>query len=245
MITKTYRNINVNFTFKNVCLELILFWINEVVKSNYSKIWLTIIIINKNNRSSLLIKNLPFDTSVYTDIIIVLKQTLETKKSVNKDILKTIVFKYHFEKPKHVYNWNVFSKIIVNIILFLITLFTIIACLFFIFSDTNELFNIALNENQLISNNKVQEIPLEILSRKYCIFDPFIKLFNTSNTVSYIPNYFIPSKLEVKNLDFNLLEYIIHNQYIILDYYTMDSTKQITELNKILEQYKTIIDKLL
>ena len=125
MITKIYKNINVNFTFENVCSELLQFWINEVVKSNYSKIWLTIIIIKNNNRSTTLIKNLPFNTSEYSDIIIVLKQMLDMKKSINKGILKTIIFKYNFEKHKHVYNWNLYRNIIVKIMLLCITLFLI------------------------------------------------------------------------------------------------------------------------
>ena len=115
--------------------------------------------------------------------------------------------------------------------------------IFNIFSDTNQLFNVALNQNQFIWS-KEQELPINILQRKWCIFDYFIKLFNTNNQGSYVPSYFIPTKLEVKSLDFNLLEYIIYNQYIILDYYTMDSMKQITELNNILEQYKTITSKI-
>ena len=40
------------------------------------------------------------------------------------------------------------------------------------------------------------------------------------------------------------MEYIIYNQYIILDLYTKDSMKLITELYNILEQYKSITEKL-
>jgi hypothetical protein len=242
MITKTY-NINANFTFENICSQLTKFWINEVVKSNYSKIWLTIIIVKKN-RSVILIKNLPFNTSEYTDIVIVLKQILETNKSINKDLLNTITFKYSFEKRKPIYNRNVINMVVVKIML-LFTILFIITCIYIMFLEGSQQLYIDLNENKFSSSNEVKEIFKEISSTQNCIFDPFINLFKRSNQCSYIPSYFIPTKLDVKIYDFNLLEYIIHNQYTILDKYTTDTLKLNTELNSIIEQYKTITAKLL
>jgi len=247
MTTIIYNNINANFTFENICSQLIKFWINEVVKSNYSKIWLTIIINKKNNRRSILIKNLPFSTYDYSDVVIVLKQILNSNKSINKDILKTITFKFNFDKHKHVYIWNVFRRIIIKIILLLTTLF-IITCIYIIFfEEVNQLLNINhINENIFSSNNvKAQGILQEIIPPKGGIFDSFINLFKRSSQYSYIPSYFIPTKTEVKISDFNLLEYIINNQYIILDQYTMNSLKEITELNNLLEQSQIFGNNLL
>lgn len=238
MSTLAYKNINDNFTFENINTQLIKFWINEVVTSNYSKIWLSIIIVKNNNRSLALIKNLPFNTYEYSDVVIVLKQNLGYKRSINKDIFKSITFKFSFEKPKHIYNWNVIKRMIIKIILLLITL-CIIALLYYLFFEWYSNLNLEIiNVNKFPSN--AGSIAKEITYAKPCIWSPFIELFNISNQWSYKPSYFIPTRLEAKIYDFNLLEYIIHNQYAILDYYTRDSMRYITELSNILEQYKKI-----
>jgi hypothetical protein len=114
------------------------------------------------------------------------------------------------------------------------------------FFSVNQILNMDLIDEDIFTSKFKAEVNSKInVPQKGCIFDPFVKLFNTSSHWCYIPSYFIPTKLEVKIANFNLLEYIIHNQYIILDYYTMDSLKYITELNNILEQYQTITNKLL
>jgi hypothetical protein len=112
------------------------------------------------------------------------------------------------------------------------------------FIEANQLLNIDLiNENLFNTSNniKAREIYKEILSTKQCIFDPFIKLFHRSNRCSYTPSYFIPTKLEAKVYDFNLLEYIMYNQYIILQY----STDHMIEMKNIVVQYQSIINRLL
>jgi hypothetical protein len=123
----------------------------------------------------------------------------------------------------------------------------IITCIYIIFFEVNQLLNINLiNENIFSSNNvKAQGILQEIIPPKGGIFDSFINLFKRSSQCSYIPSYFIPTKYEVKIYDFNLLEYIINKQYIILDQYTMNSLKEITELNNLLEQSQIFGNNLL
>jgi hypothetical protein len=60
------------------------------------------IVDTKNNRSFRIIKNLPFNTQDYTDVVIVLKQNftssffLRNTYSRQDNIVKNIVFKYHF-----------------------------------------------------------------------------------------------------------------------------------------------------
>jgi hypothetical protein len=49
----------------------------------------------------------------------------------------------------------------------------------------------------------------------------------------------------VDDLDFNLLEYIIYNQYVILDYTTTDLNNYIADLNDILERYQAVTRRLL
>jgi hypothetical protein len=59
----TYKNINCKFTFENVCSQLTNFWTNEVIRYNKAhiwvnkgKVWITITVVNQNNRSFTLIK---------------------------------------------------------------------------------------------------------------------------------------------------------------------------------------------
>jgi hypothetical protein len=66
---ETIHNINCKFAFENVCTELTKF-LNEIIGSNYSKIWLTVIVYNKNNKYYTLINNLPFKTLDCSDTIV-------------------------------------------------------------------------------------------------------------------------------------------------------------------------------
>ncbi len=96
MKTLIYKKVNKNFTLKNLSLYLTKFWFKEVCsarKKDYSKVWLTIIVDTKHNRSYTLIKNLPFNTKDYGDVITVLKQNVY---AWNKDYhIKSIIFKYN------------------------------------------------------------------------------------------------------------------------------------------------------
>ena len=94
----TYNNINSSFTFNTILTLLTKFWIDEVINIKlYTKIWLTIIVYNSNDKSFTLINNLPFNINSYTDVLIVLKQVFNTSFFNDRDILNTIVFKYNFE----------------------------------------------------------------------------------------------------------------------------------------------------
>lgn len=98
MKTLIYKKINQNFTFENLSLYLTKFWLKEVYsarKAGYSKIWLTIIVNTNYNRSFVLIKNLPFNTKNYRDVILVLKQNIYS--SFFKDYrIKNIIFKFNY-----------------------------------------------------------------------------------------------------------------------------------------------------
>jgi hypothetical protein len=123
----TYNNINCKFTFKNVSLHLTKFWINEIMRFNSlhnlfkpRKIWLTVIVANNNNRTFILIKNLPFNVSDYTDVIIVLKQVFENSILRDRiDILQSITFKFYIENK----NRKIHDKIMKYYKVFLLILF--------------------------------------------------------------------------------------------------------------------------
>lgn len=96
----TYNNININFTYKELYSLVNKFWENEVIsKKEYTRIWLTIIVITKNNKTYEVLKGVPFNTNNSRGILIVLKQHLNQKFSLNsKDILDNITFRYSLDK---------------------------------------------------------------------------------------------------------------------------------------------------
>jgi hypothetical protein len=157
---------------------------------------LTIIVNNSNNKSFTLIHNLPFNVSGYTDILIVLKQVFEINIFYSRDMLDSIVFKYHFENENNykrdLYITNLFmriSSIIITLILLL--------CTFIIFLEIYSINSIEYIDTEIlnyayesIKNSNYQEFN-EISSRR-SIFTPFIELFN---------NYNFPSKFVDRNLN--------------------------------------------
>jgi hypothetical protein len=241
-----YNDINCNFAFENVCSELLKFWTNEV-KINNSKIWLTIIVCNKNKKYYTLIKNLPFNTRDYSDVVIVLKQNLDTELFLGKDILETIIFKYHFEnRPvfvyKNIFNYSFLILGILTLTFFLYCFYLAINELFFIINIKHEILGF-YNDTRL-SNTYIDNTDI-VINKNYCIFEPFIKLFDTNiNSMNYTSK-FLPAEFNTNRDNFNLLEYIIYNQYILFDIHTASSTEYITGLHDILQQYQTISDRIL
>lgn len=249
----TYNNINCVCSFKNICTQLNKFWVNEENIKKYNKIWLTIVVCDKYNKSYTLIKNLPFNTSDYTDVIVVLKQVFDssiTLAGTKKNILDNIIFKCYFEKHKDTYNWNkifqnvfIYITLILAIIILTLLLILLIAMLQ-LFSFEEIINEETLNTANSIINSSIYTENSDVCNN--CVFDPFIKLFDKNGKYySYYPSYFIPTKLEVDNQEFNLLEYILYNQYVILDYYTADSREYISDLNDIITNFKSLTDRTL
>jgi hypothetical protein len=214
---------------------------------NKSKIWLTIIVFNQNNRSFTLIKNLPFNISDMPDVCVVLKQVFNTNILSNRqDILDRIVFEYRFEKRKSTSSMPknfLISRIILSVILVLVTLIVlwVISQIFWPEIIPEEI----LKEATSITEGCLKDPELYKVNpaiKRTSVFQPFIDVFNCK---CYYPSYFAPSNLKVDDLDFNLLEYIIYQQYVILDYTTTDLNNYIEDLNKILEQYQSVTNRLL
>lgn len=136
MKTRIYNNINLDFTFENLCTYLELFWLDEVKGLKYSKIWLTIIVYNKN-WSFKLINSLPFNTLDFTDIFIVLKETFKHELLRNVSTMDDIAFKFYTEKPLR-YNIN---KIII-FVLYLVFILSILILLVIILIVYLEIFDI-------------------------------------------------------------------------------------------------------
>jgi hypothetical protein len=215
---------------------------------NKSKIWLTIIVFNKNNRSFTLIKNLPFNTADLSDVSIVLRQVFNTNILSNReDILDSVVMEYRIEKEQSK-TW-ISQKFLICLVLLLsvfLVLLTLIA-----FWDINQLLYPEIIPEEILKEatnildgclKDTEVYKANPTIQRTSIFQPFIDVFNCKY---YYPSYFRPSNLKVDDLDFNLLEYIIYNQYVILDYTTTDLNNYIADLNDILERYQAVTRRLL
>ena len=112
--TTTYSNINANFTFENIYPHVNKFWINEVInKTEYIRIFLTIIVSTNNNKSYKLIYQLPFKINNSNGgLLIVLKKDFNKKYFFNRNlIIDNISFRYGFVKKKYSYNLKIYSYI--------------------------------------------------------------------------------------------------------------------------------------
>lgn len=245
---ETIYNINCKFAFNNVCAELTKFWLNEITGLNYSKIWLTIIVYNKNNKSYTLINNLLFNTLDYTDITIVLKQVFNTKILSNrKDLLNKIIFKFNLEKKSNLNDylyWYILMYlfyIITILLIFIILIICLEASQFSYYLTNDEIFSTLNDKFEYTVNSET----LNSVCNKQCIFNPFVKLFNST---SYFPSYFLSAELNINIQDFNLSEYIYSKQFVILDgnsklflEYVNNTESLKYDLNAILTEYLSTI----
>lgn len=98
-------------------------------------------------------------------------------------------------------------------------------------------------DKYVICTEKSNNIGLESTintTKKQCIFKPIIQVFDKSNT-HYFPSYFLPSNLKIEedNNKFNLLEYIIYNQYEILANYKELTEEFMVVVNNVLDDRST------
>lgn len=80
---------------------------------------------------------------------------------------------------------------------------------------------------------------------KQCIYNPFVKLFNST---SYFPGYFLSIELTIDVKNFNLSEYIYSKQFVILDSnsnlfieYVNNTESLKNDLNAIVTEYTNTI----
>lgn len=249
----TYKNINCIFNFENVSSQLTNFWLNEVKRSKKTKIWLTITVTNNDNKSFVLITNLPFNTSDYTDVLIVLKQSFNSKLlSERKDLLDNITFKYSFEQYYKHNSQRFLKKILISLLIILWLVYTI-CIVYLIYIDITQVIysdNIPeqilekVSENLVSFESTINSHYNDRQKKNNCIFDIFIKLFDQKDT-NYFPSHFVHTSLPINDNSFNLLEYIIYNQYIVLAYTTNDMNEYITSLDNIIRQYQKMVGNIL
>jgi hypothetical protein len=244
-----YNNLNIKLTLQDIFPYLEAFWIKKVIISNYNKIWLTII-VSDNEKSIIVIDNIPFNTSDFSDMIIVFKQVIKSKL-YNLDIVKDITLKFYMEKPIFIKRYFMMDKLFIYWIIFLLFLL---------------IFNLLSIDYTLLSENIVEELnicdnnSIQIESIKNNNLNLFIELFNKNGRYKYFPSYFLESNITVYSNNFNILEYILHQQYHVLNvnsdimnnytkevhniHYTI-LNDYIKEVHDIVSQYQNLNDKTL
>lgn len=237
----TYNNLNSLFTFNNIWSLFTKFWINEVINKRYSKIWLTIKLINSNNKSFTLINNLPFSTNGYTDILIVLRQVFDTS-IYDRNILSSIIFKYHFEYKDDYKKYINITNIYIYIISTLIILILIL-CMSLLLFDVYQIYNIEYINKELF-NSVTENIKYshsreynEIYTKRF-IFSPFIELFN-GNYTSF------PSKfVDINSTELNELKCLLNNENITLNNETNSYIKDLLNYNIRIKEYESLVSDL-
>ena len=169
-----------------------------------------------------------------------------------KDILNKIVFHFKLENS---YSYNYTWKIILlkewlAYVLFILGIILIAYEFLTLFLEVNQVFTFEKINDDILDiatktintfENYTENINNVNSSKKNCIFDSFIKLFNNANKdCQYYPSYFLPNPLKVNNTDFNMLEYILFNQYVILEYTTRDINVLISRMNDIIPLCKIV-----
>lgn len=242
MKTLTYNNICA-FSFKDVSLQVANFWVNEVLKSNYNKIWLSIIVYNRAKTPIYLFKSVPFNTSNFTDISVVLKQYFQSNISNTNfyDTLYGITFNYFFEegnvKPR-VWSENKIKYLIPILILLILVNFILLLKL-------SELNYSVIDKNLLDISIQSINNPVIHTEKQFSVFNPFISMFDKTGV--YYPSCFESTSFNVTYVNefketidgINILECIKNHQYTTLNMYTTSLIECISDIKNIVFEYNT------
>jgi hypothetical protein len=75
--------------------------------------------------------------------------------------------------------------------------------------------------------------------------NPFIELFNKkSNRYCYFPSYFLKSNLRSYSDDFNLLDYILYQQYHVLNVHSTLSYEYLEDISNLIHLYIVLNNRL-
>lgn len=127
--------------------------------------------------------------------------------------MNKIVFKFNFVNNFKL-TWYILMYLIyiITILLMFIALIICLEASQFSYDLTNDEIFSTLNDK--FENTVISET-FNSVCTKQCIFNPFIKVFNST---SDFPSYFLPAEIKADVKDLNLLEYIYFKQFSILDY---------------------------
>ena len=137
--------------------------------------------------------------------------------------------------------------ILINLILLLIFLFLTliifleISQIFFIDNIDEEIINNISNNISRIANenSELYKAKTELALKRTFIFQPIIDLFHCKNS----PSYFIPLKPKEYIHPFNLREFVLYKQFMILDGRTTEYNTNIAEVCEIVERYRDLVTK--
>ena len=252
----TYNSLNCFFTYENVCLQLKGFWRKEMINFrgfNHARVWLTITVIDRNNNSFTLINNLPFNTNDYKDVLSTIWDNYKNYFVISSENrLKSINFSYYVEdKKNNQYKVNFQNIYMFLYKLFLVTIFLIIICILLLYMLDYYNYDILLIKRDILNiDEDIRSEPYIYSSNIYyaktngfCIFTPFIDLFNKSGTTSYnyFPSYFVPTYFNIPTLHISSIDIIVNDQYKILYNNADDLHKLFLDLAHILHEYKEIV----
>jgi hypothetical protein len=188
---------------------------------------------------------LPFNTSDYKDILIVLNGIFKTIMLISReDKINSITFTYSFERKskKYIVYYLVISLIIIALFAILIT-FYFIPFLEYMFDTSNELKEVQ-NIPKRIGYETIDPITTAynpLISIEYpCIkrdgvLNNFLNLFNKSSN-QYFPSCFVPCNF-TRPSSKNLLNIVLENQYYILDNSLSKYRSCLIDLSEIVEEY--------
>ena len=137
------------------------------------------------------------------------------------------------------------NKKLLSVLFISTMIYYVIIILILINTDFNT-NNILVSANCIDNLSNNYDILIEIKTKKFCIFSPFIDLFDKSNSsYIYFPSYFISNNIRYEKENFDLLNYIIYNHFNILDHNICVATEYINNVNKILEENITKLNVIL
>lgn len=225
-----YNNINCNFTIESLSPYIEAFWIKKVIMSNFSKIWITLI-VSDSTKSIVVIENIPFNTCDYADLVIVLKQYIDSKL-YNIVNVKDITFKFYMEKPIISLNFKYFD------ILFIWWIFILLIILILVLLIPETLI---MGDMNVCDDNflKIEEISF----RNDKSLNPFIEIFSKDSSYHYYPSYFLQSNRMSYDNDFNLVDHILHHQYHLFNIHKTMTNKYMEGIHDIIVEYYNIMSK--
>lgn len=184
---------------------------------------------------------MPFGVNSYTDVVIVLRQVFNTNIFYDRDILDSIVFKYHFESndtfKRDLFITNIYiylSFALITIILLFCTyiLYVQIYSVYRIEFIDEEILNYAYETIQEYNNKELNKV-----SAKPFIFSPFVELLNG--------HVYIPSKFtSIYNNYFYVIDYLNVTDNIP-DPILSNSTNTMLELSRRLAEYELLVSDLI
>jgi hypothetical protein len=173
---------------------------------------------------------------------------MSRKLYAEKGNIKDLVLEYYVESNLKRIKKHDINKVIILLLIYVILILSSIILLFIlytIYSNLDSIFNYSVLTEDIISKSDCFKEQSANITTSRFRGEHFVKMFYKSSPPNtYYPSCFLPSHLKADVKDFNLLEYIIYNQYTVLDYQVKHTNEYIEGLTNILKQYQSIADRI-